>query len=226
MTWNSGTFADGFAFDRTFGDRYGGQRLAEFIAYDRVLTEAERLAIDAYLNQKWFGQTTAGFAQPETRTAVILRMGTSLTLNGSEQTVTSLSGSGSVSNGTLVVTDTLSPGLGEGDDVTLPVSGGLTLADGAVYEVDYPRPDHDLVTVSGTLTFAGGGTLAARLPDPPGSGLGGRVAVMTFGSLSGAANLEAWSVTGLPAAYQGALVADGLTVYLEIRAKGTMILVR
>lgn len=227
MVWsNNTTYADGFAFDRLMGDRFGGQRLAEFIAYDRVLNEADQQSLHAYLNQKWFGVGTAGYARPETRTGVILRDGTALTLNGSEQAVTSLSGSGAVSNGTLVVTETLSPGFGEGDDATLPVAGGLTLADGVTLEFDVRRPGHDGVTVSGTLTVAGGGTFAARLPEPAGSGLGGRVAVMTFGTLSGAAHLETWTVTGLPAAYTGGLVAEGQTVYLEIRAKGTMIIVR
>ncbi len=227
MVWsNNVTYADGFAFDRTFGDRYGGQRLAEFIAYDRVLTDQERLDLHAYLNRKWFGLATEGYTPPETHTGVILRDDTSLTMNGMEQSVISLSGSGSVSNGTLVVTETLSPGLGEGDVVTLPVSGNLTLAEGVTVEIDYPRPDCDAVTVSGTLSFSGGGTLAVRLPAPPGSGLGGRVPVMTFGTLDGAANLATWEVTGLPPAYSGGLVAEEQTVYLEIRAKGILLMLR
>jgi hypothetical protein len=227
MTWNGGTYADGFAFDRTaFNDRYGGQRLAEFIAYDRVLTEEERLATDAYLNQKWFGKTTPGYAQPDTQVGVILRQGATLTMNGTEQSVTSLSGAGAVSNGTLVVTGTLSPGVVTGECVTLDVAGGLTLASGMTYEADYTRPAHDLVTVSGTLTVAGGGVLAARLPEPPGTGLSGRVAVAAFGSISGASNLRSWSVTGLPSGYAGGLVADEATLFLEIRAKGLLIVVK
>ena len=226
MTWNGGTYADGFAFDRTFGDRFGGQRLAEFIVYDRVLTDAERLATDAYLNWKWYGQATAGYARPATQTAVILRSGAALAMSGTEQAVTSLSGSGAVSNGTLVVTGTLSPGLAPGECATLPVSGSLTLAAGAALELDYPRPSHDLVTVSGLLTLAGGGTVSARLPEPPGGGWAGRVPVLTFGAIAGAENLTSWSVAGLPAGFTGALVAEGNTLYLAVFANGTVILLK
>ena len=227
MTWNSGTFADGFAFDRTaFADRYGGQRLAEFIAYDRVLTDSERLATDAYLNQKWFGQATAGYSRPATQTGVILREGAVLAMNGTEQSVTSLSGVGTVSNGTLVVTATLSPGLATGACVTLAVKGGLTLANGMTYELDCTRTNCAVVTVSGALNVAGSGTCAVRLPQPAGTGWAGRVAVMTFGSITGEANLSAWTVTGLPTSYTGGLVVEGQTVFLAIRPKGTLITVR
>lgn len=226
MTWNGGTYADGFAFDRTaFADRYGGQRLAEFIAYDRVLTDQERLATDAYLNQKWFGQTTPGYAQPVTQLGVLLRQGSALAMNGTEQSVTALSGVGSVSNGMLVVKGTLSPGFAAGDRATLAVAGGLTLASGVTYEVDCTRTNRDLVTVSGALNVAGGGTVAARLPEPPGTGWAGRVAVLTFGSITGPSNLSSWKVTGLPSTYTGGLVAQGQTVYLEIRPRGTLIVV-
>ena len=191
-----------------------------------MLSEAERLDLEAYVNQKWYGIATAGYAQPETRTAVLVREDAVLTMNGTSQSVTSLSGSGAVSNGTLVVTETLSPGLAVGDCATMPVTGNLKLAGGATFEVDYPRPSHDLVTVSGTLTVAGGGTLAARLPEPPGLGWASRTAVLTFGSLQGAENLASWTVTGLPTGYTGSLVADGTTVYLAIYAKGSLIMVR
>lgn len=227
MTWNGGTFADGFAFDRTtFADRYGGQRLAEFIAYDRVLSDSERLATDAYLNQKWFGKTTPGYAQPDTQLGVILREGTALTMGGTEQSVTSLSGVGAVSNGTLVVKGTLSPGFATGERATLAVSGGLTLANGMTYEADCTHASHDAVIVSGALTVAGGGTVEVRLPAPPGTGWAGRVEVMTFGSITGAGNLSSWIVTGLPSAYSGKLVAEGQSVYLAISARGSMLMVR
>jgi hypothetical protein len=223
MTWSGGTYADGFAFDRNIGDRYGGQRLAEFIAYDRVLTDAERLAADAYLNGKWFGQNTPGFARPSTQTAVVLREGAVLAMNGTEQSVTALSGAGAVSNGTLVVTGVLSPGFAMGECVALSVTGGLTLGNGLTYEADYSRSSHDLVSVSGLLNVAGGGTLAARLPEPPGSGWVGRVAVATFGSITGEANLAAWTVTGLPSGYTGGLVVQDQTVFLDVRARGTLL---
>ena len=58
------------------------------------------------------------------------------------------------------------------------------------------------------------------------TGWAGRVAVMTFGSITGEANLSAWTVTGLPTSYTGGLVVEGQTVFLAIRPKGTLITVR
>jgi len=226
MTWNSGTYADGFAFDRNIADRFGGQRLAEFIAYDRVLTDSERVTTDAYLNQKWFGQTTPGYARPATQTGVILREGAVLAMNGTEQSVTALSGVGLVSNGTLVVSGTLSPGLTPGHCSVLVVTGGLTLSTNVVYEVDSTLSTCDAVAVSGCLTVSGGGAVTARLPEPPGLGWAGHRTVMTFGTIVGASNLRTWTVTGLPSGYTGGLSVEGTTVYLEIRAKGTLLQLR
>ena len=48
---------------------------------------------------------------------------------------------------------------------------------------------------------------------------------MTFGSITGDSNFSSWTVSGVPAGYTGGLVVDGTTVYLEIRAKGTLLLV-
>lgn len=45
-------------------DRTGGWELAEFIAYDRPLSEAELVDIQAYLRYKWFGETLVGYAPP------------------------------------------------------------------------------------------------------------------------------------------------------------------
>lgn len=38
--------------------RSGGQRLAEMLIYDRVLTDDERMATETYLRQKWFGASS------------------------------------------------------------------------------------------------------------------------------------------------------------------------
>jgi autotransporter-associated beta strand protein len=223
FTYNDGNYADGFAFDRAFGDRHGGQRLAEFMAYDRVLTTDEVGAADAYLRAKWFGVDTPGFAQPATDTGVILHDSTLLTMNGTEQSVTTLTGTGSVSNGTLVVTEKLSPGMNTGDTAQIPVSGNLTLASGAVYEIDYSSPQSDKVTVSGELVFASSGTVTVRIP---GKVVLGSVAVMTYASITGAENLSSWPISGLPGGYTGKLVAENGTVYLSIRSAGMLISIR
>jgi autotransporter-associated beta strand protein len=220
FTYNAGNYADGFAFDRAFGDRHGGQRLAEFMAYNRVLTTDEIAAADAYLRAKWFGVVNPGYALPSTDTGVILHENTLLTMNGTEQRVTTLAGSGSVSNGTLVVTERLSPGMTTGDIAEIPVSGNLTLSTGAVYEMDYSSPQSDRVTVSGTLALGSSGTMTVRVSGPV---VLGQFAVLTYASITGAENLSAWTVNGLPGGYTGKLVDENGVVYLAIRSAGTMI---
>ena len=56
---SSGLTADGLAFDRGFGaGRSGGQRLAELIIYDRMLSDTERRQVEHYLYDKWLAKTT------------------------------------------------------------------------------------------------------------------------------------------------------------------------
>ena len=226
MTWSGGTYADGFAFDRLMGDRYGGQRLAEFLVYDRVITEQERSDLDAYLNQKWFGVQTAGYALPVTHTGVILHEGAALTMNGGEQSVVALSGSGVVSNGTLAVTENLSPGLADAACATLAVAGNLTLGDGLTCVIDLNASDADAVAVSGELSLAGGGTVTLRVPLEAGAWTVGNLPLFSFGSLEGAQNLSAWSVAGLPPGYGARLFVEGQNVCLSIFVNGSLLMVR
>jgi hypothetical protein len=226
MTWSGGTYADGFAFDRLMGDRYGGQRLAEFLVYDRVITEQERSDLEAYLNQKWFGVQTAGYALPVTHTGVILHEGAALTMNGGEQSVVALSGSGVVSNGTLAVTENLSPGLADAACATLAVAGNLTLGDGLTCVIDLNASDADAVAVSGELSLAGGGTVTLRVPLEAGAWTVGNLPLFSFGSLEGAQNLSAWSVAGLPPGYGARLFVEGQNVCLAIFVNGSLLMVR
>jgi hypothetical protein len=227
MTWNGGTYADGFAFDRLMGDRYGGQRLAEFLVYDHVITEQERLDLEAYLNQKWFRVQTAGYERPVTHTGVILHEGAALTMDGGEQSVTTLSGAGAVSNGTLVVTERLSPGIAAGACATLAVDGNLTLGAGVECVIDVDALNADAITVSGGLSLAGTGTVAVRSSVPANVLLGiGSIPVFAFDVLDGAQHLSAWSVTGVPPGYSARLLVEGQTVRLAFAADGTLILVR
>ena len=52
--------ADSFNKDRTFHS--GNQYQAEVILYDRVLSDAERQQVEAYLTSKWFAAATSGYA--------------------------------------------------------------------------------------------------------------------------------------------------------------------
>ncbi len=53
-----------------------------------------------------------------------------------------------------------------------------------------------------------------------------RVGFLMFGSIDDGDNLASWSVTRLPAGYTGRLSVEGMTVYLEIHANGTLISLR
>jgi hypothetical protein len=213
-----------FARDRTW--RFGGQRLAEFILYDRVLPDAERVQVEAYLQDKWFARAYGDYVRDVPLADVHVGPDGVLELTGETRSVGALSGVGAVTNGTLRVTGTLDIGEGAGDCATLTVAGGLAFAEGAQVLFDYLIPARDAVAVSGTLTFESGGVFAVRLPEGATTGLAGRVPVATFGTLEGVSHLVSWTVTGLPEAYTCALVAEGQTLYLDIRLKGTLMLLR
>lgn len=76
--------------------------VAEAIAFDRLLTDAERQTVENYLGEKWKGAAFhAAVAQEQTlspRTDVELAYGATLDLAGGDQTVASLSGSGTIAN--------------------------------------------------------------------------------------------------------------------------------
>ena len=213
-----------FARDRTY--RFGGQRLAEFIIYDRVLSAAERAQVEAYLQNKWFARAYGDYVRDVPLADVHVGPDGTLALTGATRSVDTLSGSGTISDGTLRVTGTLDIGDGVGDCATLTVVGGLTLAEGAQVLFDYQAPAHDAVTVSGALIAESGVTFAVRLPANQTTGLAARVPVATFGTMADAANLAAWTVTGLPEAYTGKLTVEGQTLYLDIRMKGLLMILK
>ncbi len=117
---------DSFNKDRVY--HAGNQSHAEMILFDYVVSEAQRLQIEAYLNTKWFG---IGDGPAVTN---LLNVGTSVVLGGSGrldlghtvQTVAGLSGSGVVTNGALTATGLVQPG-GAGTIGTLTVPGGTVL---------------------------------------------------------------------------------------------------
>lgn len=107
--------------------------IGEVIAYDRMLTAAERDQLEHYLARKW--RTTGYTVNTEAFAAgseIILAAGASLDLRGAPLVVARLSGGGEVT-GDVTVTDTVT--------VTLDENGGC------------PNP----LTVTGDLTFTGCG---------------------------------------------------------------------
>ncbi len=99
--------ADGFAFDGRTVDNGGGlesrlgcQRLAEVILYRRRLTDAERESVEAYLRAKW---RLGGTLTMTNLTDVALAAGATLDLGGRRQYFASVTGAGTIRNGTLAL---------------------------------------------------------------------------------------------------------------------------
>ncbi|HNX33436.1 MAG TPA: hypothetical protein PKM57_02335 [Kiritimatiellia bacterium] len=225
------TEAEGFAFDGRYLDskaydiRSGGQRLAEVLIYNRPLSDAERRGVECYLQRKW--ALLPYRANDGSAMTLAVAAGASVDLAGSTQPVAHLTGAGSVTGGTLQVLEGISVGDAEGETATLAVSGGLTLADGAVIDVDITHPTADKVTVSGTCTL--GAHVSVRLRNA--ASVRGQSLYQTplieAAALSGAANVSGWTVTGdLPKGYGATLyTADG-QVWLRLSLQGFLMLVK
>lgn len=235
---SSATHFQGHGFDRSrnatnqdvpdgnLPSRSGGHRLGEVIAYDRLLTAEERQQVYDYLATKWMGRAVAGVRRVGTAVAqeVKIREGAWADLGGETVTTLAVTGGGAVSNGTLVVTDVIAPGDAPGAVGTLSVSN-LTVAAGVRYEADYTAAGSDTVTVGGTLTLQGGGTVDLRLhalTKPMND-----IILFSFEAIEGAGQLSAWTLTGdRPEIYVPRLVLSGNTVRVIFVPNGTLIRLR
>jgi hypothetical protein len=138
------------------GDAYypGNIQIGEVLVYDTALSDATRVTVEAYLRSKWLGVSTPTSTPIlPARSAVRVAAGAALDLGGIGQTIRAVSGSGSVSNGTLTVTETLAPGntnvIGM---LTLP---GSPLVNGATLLVDVsPAGASDRLIVAGDLSLS------------------------------------------------------------------------
>jgi autotransporter-associated beta strand protein len=181
---------------------YSGD-IGEILVYNSLLGGADRQAVEQYLSYKWLGLTAPVPTNVlPTATALVVSNSAALDLNGISQAVGSLSGAGSVANGsaawsTLTVgndnTSTLFAGVISGSNALVKVGGGTLMLSGAN-------------TYSGS-TFVGGGTLrlsggANRLP------AGGTVTVAAGATLD--LNGQAQALAGI--AGGGAVVGGSLTV--------------
>jgi len=213
----------GFAIDRTF--RWGGQRLAEFAIYDRLLTEEERLAVEVYLRNKWFGVLPTGYYQNGNVSNLSVFAGGVVDVNGQARSVTHLGGNGTLSNGTLVVTGSLAPGAAEGQVGTL-TADSLTLGDGVVMRVDLAGGTCDRVFLNGMLTFGGAGTIVLSHTGTPTEGVVGDYMLFSASAIKTPEFAEQWVVEGLPPGTGGKVCVSGTNVILSVFAQGTLLLMR
>lgn len=119
--------------------------IGEVLVYDSVLSTNDRQRVEGYLLNKWFGVASASLPSVE------LASGTILDLDGQSLSLTNLLGSGTVSNGTLTVTGSISPA---GTNVigTLTVKGNTTLSGKLLANVSTDGTS-DCLDVQGNLTL-------------------------------------------------------------------------
>ncbi|MFO7936147.1 MAG: hypothetical protein R6V06_00860, partial [Kiritimatiellia bacterium] len=201
-----------FARDRAY--RWGGQRLAEFVIYDRDLTEEEREDAEVYMRAKWFGEIPEGYYMDGNVPLLNVLDGGIVDVDGQIRSVGTLQGDGVVSNGTLIVTDMLDV------DDSLTVDN-IQLAAGCTMPVDISGGSSDTVTVNGTVTFGASGTISVSS-----DATSGNYDLFVADSVAGESDLNNWQVTGLPERMSGKLSLEGSTVVLRILDEGTIIILR
>jgi len=198
-----------FARDRAY--RFGGQRIAEYLVYNRTVTEEERCRIEAYLQRKWFARSYADYVDEKAFGKLILGGAGSMDFSGTLREFGSVQGRGNIANGTLRVTQSFRP---EGT-LALDV---LELADGVDYQFT-----PGIETTASSVVVAGGGkvTVTAQTLRP------GRYRLVSAASVSGSANLKTWTVEGLDTSYlSGQVKADSEGIYLETSGLSTLLILR
>ena len=131
---------------------YNGD-IGEVLVYSSILSTTDRQAVESYLMAKWMGGSNANLP---TGGSVVLASGTLLDLDNQPQTFAGLSGSGTVSNGEITVTGSISPA---GTNVigTLTAKVNTTLSGKLL--VDVNATTNDCLVVEGSLTLSPSATL-------------------------------------------------------------------
>ncbi len=211
--------ANTFNRDRIYHS--GKQSHAEVLLYDRVLTDTERQQVEDYLSWKWFAVGTPAANPLPVTSSITVLPGATVNLNGQSQSLVTLSGGGTVSNGALLISGAVD--LTNGVVQTTSVNGNLTLTPSAALRVDKSASDSDQVAVQGALTIQGANTVHLETLDsamPP-----FRVTLFTFGTISGAENLSTWTVELPPALqnYETRFHEENNQVYVNVFLAGTVI---
>ena len=195
-----------------------------------VIANAELLLIT---NSPVFSASLAG-APKET----VIAGDSSCTLVDAVTTLDSLSGTGTLaSEGIIWVTNLLSVSgaLAAPTGSALVIGGNLGLADGLACSLrtcaaaDGWTNDH--ITVTGTVTVNGGGTVdLGCTPSDPIPEKQRRILMVATGGVINPANLASWTLTGTGRDEDASLVrriaTDGTVIYASVSKGGTLILMR
>ena len=199
---------------------------AEVLVYTNLLSASDRVNTIRYLRRKWLGEGEAcavtNSLSPQL--AATIKSGATLNLSGGVQTLASLAGSGTVTDGLVTVTGTLTPGDTNTVAGALTVGGNLTLAAGMTQAVDYVSGTADVVNVAGALSVSGAGTVSLSLNGQPPPQ---QMTLFTFGSIAGNSNLASWSVLGAGLEpFEKRMKVVGNSVVLTVFRGGTVIFVK
>jgi fibronectin-binding autotransporter adhesin len=198
--------------------------ISEVLIYNTALSDADRQAVEAYLQSKWFG-TGGNNVLPITTPLKVAKDGT-FDLNGGSQQIGSLADG---ADGGGVVTNSGSTNSVLTVDGPASTAFGGTLADGATNKLALVKAGDGALTLSGTNTYSGGttvsgGTLEILAADslPPGASLtiGAGGAVVLSGGLgaAGAGVSGSAAVAAVPepgtTTFLGAGTLAGLALWL------------
>lgn len=188
--------------------------LAEVIVFNRALTPAERMWVEAYLRAKWLSSDGSA-AISAGRVAVAA--GAVLDLNGTTQTLSGLSGSGVVTNGTLAVNGAIAPG-GANAVGTLTLTSVVPLGGTLLTDVALDGTS-DLLNAQGPLNLSG---LSLQIQDLSQLKSGKRyvIATCTPGGLTGtftSSNLNTgrWTIHYNNTIGEVRLISRGLLVLIN-----------
>jgi len=135
-----------------------------------------------------------------------------------------LSGAGTVSNGT-VSAAAIRPVVLGGSPQTLTIAGDLVLSAGCEIETDATAAGCDNVIVSGTLTLPANGSVQVAFPQ--GARLPASQRLVSFGAASGAPSLAGWSLELTPGGiYTASLALSDHAVDIVYHPLGTLIRVK
>ena len=171
--------------------------VAEIVGMNNQISLEERAAIESYLMQKWDCDDKANFTQFAPAAEVTLSNSAVLDLGGLAQTVKTLSGSGTVQNGILTVTDPIS--VVAGSTLVIPYGSTYTCASGTGANVD---------TTAGTVTLK---HMAADIDGVVYDTVAGAITAYESGTLTIYENATDIDLGTAEVSISGIVLADGVS---------------
>ena len=155
-----------------------------------------------------------------------LTLGNNATINLMRNafSVQTLSGVGTVSNGTVTAAAVM-PGTVGGAPQNVTIAGDLVLTDACEIAIDATDEAGDGIVVSGTLTLPSNGRVTISFPQD--ARMPASQHLFTFGTLAGTPDLSSWTVDLTPSGiYTATLVVGEHTIDLSYHPRGTLIQIR